>query len=191
MNEHDPAFVVNHPHVTHAHEKAAVNPEHLRSHVASSNSTVTPDVNSYVSPTLTRGHGADLREEPSAKRLSPHGPPARSTGLTPERQVDRFPIFEVCENCSTRDQTVITCRIDPQTLMKLCKPCAKMVRTVHSGRNSPSSSSSDGVSDRPGWPWVWAQHFSSYIGFCGICSQAGSIWSRNGKRHKQHPSQWT
>jgi len=147
--QHVHASVVNNSPVAHAHAKAAVNLEHLRSHVESSNSTVTPDINSSVSMTITQGHGAELREEPSANRLSPaaqRGPPAMSTGLTPVRQVDRFPIFEVCENCSTQDQTVITCRIDPQTLMKLCKPCANMVRTVHSGRNSSSSSSSDGVS---------------------------------------------
>jgi hypothetical protein len=66
--EHEHAFVVNNSHVAHAHAKATVNLEHLRSHVESSNSTVTPDVNSSVSPTLTRGNGADLREEPSAKR---------------------------------------------------------------------------------------------------------------------------
>ena len=147
MNQkHVHASVVNNSHVAHAHAKAAVNLEHLRSHVESSNSTVTPDVNSSVSPTLTRGNGADLREEPSAKRLSPeaqHGPPARSTGLTPVRQVDRFPLFEVCENCSTKDQTAITCRIDSQTLMKLCKPCANMVSTLQYGRNSSSSSSGD------------------------------------------------
>jgi hypothetical protein len=144
MTKHVPASVVNYPHVPHAHTQAAVNPEHLRSHVEPSNSTVTPDVNSYVSPTLTRGNGAALNQEPSSTRLSPHGPPASSTGLSPVRQVDRLPIFEVCENCTTQDQTVITCRIDPQKLMKLCKPCANMVRTVYSGRNSSSSGSSDG-----------------------------------------------
>ena len=87
MNQrHADASVVNNSHVAPAHEKAAVNLEHLRSHVESPNSTVTPDVNSSVSPTLTQGNDADLREEPSAKRLSPeahHGPPARSTGLAP------------------------------------------------------------------------------------------------------------
>ncbi len=60
--------------------------------------------------------------ESSAKRLSHaahHGPPARSTGLTPERKVDRLPQSEVSENCSTKDSTVLTCRIDAQTLMKL------------------------------------------------------------------------
>ena len=61
MTRHVPASVVNYSHVTHAHAKAAVNPEHLRSHVESSNSTVTPDINSSVSMTITRGNGAELR----------------------------------------------------------------------------------------------------------------------------------
>ncbi len=51
-------------------------------------------------------------------------------GLTPNRHVDRLPQFEVCESCSTQDQTVMTCRIDAQTLMKLCRPCASMVSII-------------------------------------------------------------
>ena len=66
----------------------------------------------------------------------PHGlpkvrPPASSTGLTLDRQVDRFPQFEVCHNCHTKDSTAMSCRIDDHTLMKLCKTCANMVSTVH------------------------------------------------------------
>jgi len=99
---HVPVSVVNNSHVAPAHAKAAVALGHLHSHVESSNSTVMHDINSSVSPTITRGNGAgDMRDETSAKRLSPeahHGPPARSTGLTPDRQVDRLPHFEVCEN---------------------------------------------------------------------------------------------
>ena len=134
---HVPASVMNNSPVP-----ADVNFEHLHAHVDSSHSTVPPesDVNSSVSPTITRGNAT------SAQRLSPganQGPPAGSTGLTPDRQEDRLPRFEVCESCSTKDQTVMTCRIDARTLMKLCKPCANMVNTVQHGQNSSSSSSGD------------------------------------------------
>jgi len=99
MTRHVPASVVNVSHVAPAHAKDALNREHLHSHVESSHSNVTLEVNPYVSPTMIRGNGDDMGAESSAKRLSPaahHGPPARSTGLTPERQVDRLPQFEVC-----------------------------------------------------------------------------------------------
>ena len=146
-SRHVPASVMNNSPVP-AHAKADVNFEHLHAHVDSSHSTVPPesDVNSSVSPTITRGNGAGMGNATSAQRLSPganQGPPAGSTGLTPDRQEDRLPRFEVCENCSTQDQTVMTCRIDAMTLMKLCKPCANMVNTVQHGRNSSSSSSGD------------------------------------------------
>ena len=144
---HVPASVMNHSHVP-AHAKADVNCEHLPAHVDSSHSTVTPEytINSSVSPTFTRGNGAGMGNETSTQRLSQgsnQGPPAGSTGLTPDRQEDRLPRFEVCENCLTKDQTVMTCRIDALTLMKLCKPCANMVNTVQHGQNSSSSSSGD------------------------------------------------
>ena len=125
MNQrHVPAFVMNNSHVP-AHAKADVNFEHLHSHVDSSHSTVTPEsnVNSSVSPAITRGNGAGMGNETSAQRLSQgykQGPPAGSTGLTPDRQEGRLPRFEVCENCPTKDQTVMTCCMDAQTLMKLC-----------------------------------------------------------------------
>ena len=146
-SRHVPASVMNNSPVP-AHAKADVNFEHLHAHVDSSHSTVPPesDVNSSVSPTITRGNGAGMGNETSAQRLSQganQGPPAGSTGLTPDRQEDRLPRFEVCENCSTQDQTVMTCRIDAMTLMKLCKPCANMVNTVQHGQNSSSSSSGD------------------------------------------------
>ena len=140
----DAPVVINSPAHVHANDD-----EHMLFHDNSLHSNATREsVNpSGPSPTITRGTPAGLQEATSATRLSSwtaQGPPARSTGLTPERQVDRIPQFEVCHNCRTQDSTVRPCRIDAQTLMKLCKPCANMVNTVY-GRNS-SSSSSDGAS---------------------------------------------
>ena len=140
----DAPVVINSPAPIHA------NNEHMPFHANSLHSTATREstVNpSGPSPTITRGNPAGLREAASAERLSSwsgQGPPARSTGLTPDRQVDRFPQFEVCQICRTQDSTVMSCRIDEITLMKLCQPCANMVNTVY-GRSS-SSSSSDGAS---------------------------------------------
>ena len=140
----DAPVVINSPAHVHANDD-----EHMLFHDNSLHSNATREsVNpSGPSPTITRGTPAGLQEATSATRLSSwtaQGPPARSTGLTPDRQVDRIPQFEVCHNCRTQDSTVRPCRIDAQTLMKLCKPCANMVNTVY-GRNS-SSSSSDGAS---------------------------------------------
>jgi len=54
---HVPAYVVNNSPVAHAHAKAAVNLEHLRSHVESSNSTVTHDTNSSVNACIAGSYG--------------------------------------------------------------------------------------------------------------------------------------
>ena len=108
---------------SHAHALAndAANVEHMHSHANSLHSTATRESTGNppgISLTITRGNPAGLQEATSAKRLSSwaaQGPPARSTGLTPDRQVDRFPQFEVCHNCRTQDSTVMSCRIDAQT----------------------------------------------------------------------------
>ena len=71
MTRHVPASVMNISHVAPAHAKDAVNCEHVHSHVESSHSNVTLDVNPYVSPTMIRGTGAAIGAESSAKRLSP------------------------------------------------------------------------------------------------------------------------
>ena len=64
-------------------------------------------------------------------------------GLPGSHRTGKKIVSHVCENCSTQDQTVMTCRIDAMTLMKLCKPCANMVNTVQHGQHSSSSSSGD------------------------------------------------
>ena len=110
--------------------------EHVHSHDNSwhSNETRQSTINpSGTSPTLTRGNPAGAMSAGRLSSWTAQGPPASSTGQ-----------FEVCQNCRTQDSTVMPCRIDDQTMMNLCKPCANMVNTV-SGHNS-SSSSSDGAS---------------------------------------------